>query len=179
MSNITNKYNEDLISKLINYVSNGGSDSGITLSEKDEEILQRVRLADEHLRSKKYTRREYVVNVIMEQFGVSRDTAYKTIVIAERIFSSSMPLNKKYLVHCRIEKLMTKIDELYTKGDDLNAGNLEKTLQKYIENYPDEVQAPSPKNIIFNIQNNNYQSSVSVEEAFRDAETIALKLTNE
>jgi len=176
MSNLTKRYNDDLLRKLVNYISNGGEESGIPLSEFEKERLDEIRIADEHLRSRKYTKRSNVANVLMEQLKVSRDTAFKLLVMAEEVFESSMPLNKKYTVHRRVEKLIEEIDKCFVSEKYAEAAMLEKTLQKYIEMYPDEIKKHTPKNIQFNILINNNYSSLNVDEAVAEAETIALNL---
>lgn len=145
----------------------------VTLTEKQEELLQRWKYADEVIRKSETRKREVVAQLIMVKFGVSRQTAYQDIVNAEAVFSSSTPLNKKYRIQLRIEFLETKIDELFEAGDNMNAALLERTLQKYYEKYPDFTPIRSPKKIVFIIQNNVLPSApLTPEQALEKAKKI-------
>lgn len=146
---------------ILHYLEAGGEENsdGITLTEKQLELIDRWRFADEKIRERKYKREQIAQFLIARsaEIGkkISRDTAYRDIVNAEYVFCSSFPLNKKYLIHQRIEFLQMKINDCYINNDYLNAALLEKVLQKYIDSYPETQPMRSPKTIIFNVQNNN------------------------
>ncbi|OLY92283.1 hypothetical protein SAMN05444008_11549 [Cnuella takakiae] len=162
----------------------------VTLTDKQQELLQRWEYADELIRQKEIRKREAIAKLIMFKFKVSRTTAYQDIVNAEHVFASSTPLNKRYKVQTRIEFLEEKIDELYGKvepstvGEDMDvidaamqrknneeyinqAVALEKVLQKYYDIYPDIRPARSPKKIVFNVFGG--QVPESVKDAGKDA----------
>lgn len=169
------RFNEDLIDNFITYFQEGGESSGIELSNVELKVLERVRFADEKIRERKY-RREGIANFIRTKFGVCRDTAYKDIVMAETVFSSSFPLNKNAMIASRIELLEKEINNCYRDKNPIAAGILEKSLQKYIEIYKDVAAKRSPKTIVYNIQNNIHQTNITIEQAEEEAEQLALEL---
>ncbi len=145
----------------------------VQLTDKQKELLARWSYADETIRSTEVRKREVIAQMIMNKFTVSKQTAYQDIVNAEDVFSSSTPLNKKYRVQLRIEFLETKIDELYEAKEYIAAVMLEKTLQKFYQDYPDITPPRSPKNIVFNVQNNIMPApGMSAEEALQKARNI-------
>jgi hypothetical protein len=169
------RFNDDLIQTFIDYFQQGGKSSGIELSAKDSEILERVRFADEKIRERRHSR-EQISKFIIGHFSVCRDTAYKDIIMAESVFSSSFPLNKQSLIAARIEFLQKKIDECYIDKEFIAAGILEKNLQKYIEMYKDYQAPRSPKTIVYNIQNNIHQTNTTVDQAVEEVEALILEL---
>jgi hypothetical protein len=171
------RFNTDLIQTLTDYIQQGGSSSGIELSDKEKDTLDKIRFADEKIRESKYSR-EQVSKFIIGKFDCCRDTAWKHIVMAEQIFSSSYPLNKNAMIAARIEFLQKKIDECIIDKEYSAASNFERSLQKYIEMYKDVAPKRSPKTIIYNIQQNILNTTVTVDQAVEEAETLALELHN-
>ena len=161
-----------MIDTYIDYFQQGGESSGIEMTEKQKEVLERVRFADEKIRERTSSR-EMIARYIMGKFNVCRDTAKKDMVIAERVFSSSYPLNKNSLIEARIEFLEKQIRHCILDKDYVAAAMFERSLQKYIEMYKDIVPKRTPKTIIFNIQNNIHQTNVTVEQAVNEADTLA------
>lgn len=178
------------------YIDAGGE--GVELNEIQQRLLDRWRFADELIRQSffgKYQLREDIVNAIKAKFDVSRDTAYKDIVNAEHVFSSSAPLNKKYFIQRRIEWIASIIAKLagpvYDLKDDTKiiceidtenaeiAAKWEAILQKYVACYPDYVPMRSPKTINYIIQQNLLSTNITVEEAFTDAEEIINQLNKD
>lgn len=171
------RYNEEGRDEIINFLAGGGEGSGIELSEKQKELLDRWRYADEKIRENKY-KREQISNFIIARYHVSRDTAFKDIVNAEYVFSSSYPLNKQYLIGLRIELLQKKINECYLNNDAFVASKLEKELREYIKMYNDYVAPKSPKKIIYNFQQNIFETKqpMTADEAFEEADVILKEL---
>ena len=132
------------------YIQAGGEYSEIQLTDKQKQLLDRWRYADERLREHRYTQ-EQVVKFIMGKYTVCRDTAYRDLKNAERLFISLYPLNKKYEIQNRIEFLKKKIHDQYIGGDPIGASMNEKTLQKYIGMFPETQLPHSPKIIVFEI----------------------------
>lgn len=161
------RFNEETIDALTLFLELGGE---AELSDKHKEILERIRYADEILRQQRH-KREEVATFIKNKFGISRDTAYRDIVIAEKVFSSSTPLNKKYEVQLRIELLKKQINNCYTDKDVFNAAQLEKVLQKYYDMYPDYKEPRSPKNITFVINGGIHQTNNNLTLAQAEAKT--------
>lgn len=163
---------------ILRYLENGGDDDVIVLSDLQKKLLDRWRFADEKIREKKY-KRETIANFIMAKYQVTRDTAFRDMVSAEYVFSSSAPLNKKYWVGMRIEYLQGKINECYLLKDRMSAAQLEKVMQKYLEMYPDYSAPKSPKNIIFNFNGvKKSDESLTVDAAFEVVDDIIKKLEN-
>lgn len=163
---------------ILRYLENGGDDDLIMLTDLQKKLLDRWRFADEKIREKKY-KRETIANFIMAKFNVTRDTAFRDMVSAEYVFSSSAPLNKKYWVGMRIEFLQNKINECYLLKDRMSAAQLEKVMQKYLEMYPDFSAPKSPKNIIFIVNNvKQNDENLTVDAAYEAVDDIVKKLEN-
>ncbi len=169
------RYSDDNREEILAFLESGGSDTVIELTDKQKELLDRWKFADEKIREQKYKRYQ-IAEFIMAAKNVSRDTAMRDIVNAEYVFSSSFPLNKKYLIGQRIEFLQKKINDAYTDNDRLNAALLEKQLCKYIEMYPEFKAPQSPKTIIYKFQQNNFINNQTVADADAKAETVIKRL---
>lgn len=175
------RYNEENRSVILAYIEGGGEESGVLLSDLQQKMLERWRMADEKIRQNKY-RREQVARFLMGHFGVSRDTAFRDIVNAEHVFSSSMPLNKLYLYTQRIELLITEINKAYLDNDRDNAARLEKVLQKYIETYPDIKKVRSVKKIVYNIIQKNQtvvMNGNNQPQSTAELKTLGLQIAEE
>lgn len=166
---------------IIRYHQAGGA--GVELTTFEKELDERWQYADEMIRRNvgKKTR-EAIANILMQKFGISRATAYSDIVNAEEVHSSSKPLNKRYRIGLRIEKLEAAIhDAMSAKEPDYRGiAAMEKVLAGYINSYPDYAPSVSPKTIIFNVTNqtqNNF--TMSVEEAEAKADELIHKLKME
>ncbi|MCK9402904.1 MAG: hypothetical protein M0Q26_05865 [Chitinophagaceae bacterium] len=177
------RYNTENRDAIVLFLENGGDLEMAKLNDIQLKLLDRWRFADEKLRENKYSR-EKVADFIRGKYQISRDTAFRDIVNAEYVFSSTTPLNKKYAIGRRIEFLERKINEAYIDNDRLGAALLEKILQKYYEKYPDEHAPRSPKKIVYNIIQNNKTLVVngsedevfSVDDAMIEADDILKKL---
>jgi hypothetical protein len=178
------------------YIDAGGE--GVDLSDKQQELLKRWRHADELVRQSffgKFQLREDIAKNIMVTFEVSRDTAWRDITNAETVFSSSAPLNKKYFIQRRIEWISSIIAKLAGPVYDLEndtkmiceiepenaaiAAKWEAILQKYVEAYPDFTPVRSPKNIIYNIQQNLFTTNITVEDAAKEADIIIQQIEDD
>ena len=162
---------------ILTYFESGGEESGIQLTDKQKDLIERWRFADEKIRENKY-KREQIANFITNKFGVCRDTAYKDMVNAEYVFSSSFPLNKRYLIGSRIEFLQRKINDAFSDKEYEVAARLELVLQKYIKDYPDYVPPRSPKIINLVINQNNFNLNITAEEALEGSADIIKLLEN-
>lgn len=172
------------------YIEAGGE--GVELTDKQQQKFDRLRHMDELIRQAyfgKYQRREDLVKIQMEKFSISRDTAFKDVVDAELVFSSSAPLNKKYFIQRRIEMIcdiiarLTKrseTDDDYIDADNSEiAARWEAVLQKYVSAYPDYIPTRSPKNIVYVIQNNLIVTNLTPEQAIQEADIIIRELEND
>jgi hypothetical protein len=119
------------------YVEAGGE--GVELNDVQMKLLERWRHADEMIRQSffgKYQLREDIANALKTKFEISRDTAYRDIVNAEHVFSSSAPLNKKYFIQRRIEYITYIISELN------KAIEIKDEEGKVVKSYIDERKQP-------------------------------------
>jgi hypothetical protein len=134
---------------ILSWLESGGE--AFELTEFQQKILLRLEYADEMIRRNLGKKnREEIANLIMGRWNVSRATAYKDIIDAEFVFSSSTPLNKKYMVGLQIEALNTDIRNARIANDYKAIAMLQRSLQKYIEMYPDEQHEKSPSTFIYN-----------------------------
>src|SRR5205085_3059250 len=109
------------------YMIAGGE--GISLSPHQEGILDRLRFADEKIRQGQGRfKRDEIAGMIRMKYGISRDTAYRDIVNAERVFSSSYPLNKQYEIGCQIEEFKKLIRLASSESDWKAVAMLGKVL---------------------------------------------------
>ena len=150
---------------ILSYLEAGGE--GIELTDLQTELLERWSRADELIkRNIGKKNREEIANILRSIYKYHRATAYKDIMDAEYVFASSKPWNKKYLIGLRIENCMKRIRDAQLSGDTKFEGVMEATLQKYIDMYPDDIINPSPKTLIFNIDNRSINGQVlPIEEA--------------
>lgn len=169
---------EDNKEAITRYIQSDGD--GVVLNPEQKKLLERVTFADEQIRRKTgLISREEIANIIRFRFECGRTTAYTYMATAEEIFSSSIPLNKKYLVQTRIEYCIQQIHlldlntSIDTKDKNDAKTKYEKILQGYIDIYPDYVPQKSATTIIYNIQNNNLIVTDKTEdEAFEEADVI-------
>lgn len=172
------RYNDFNRDDIVRYLEAGGAgnDEGLLLTEKQTELFKRWEFAAEKIRERKY-KREQIAAFIQGAFQVSRDTAMRDIVNAEYVFAASAPLNKQFLIQNRIELLQIKINECYISKDYLNAGLLEKTLQKYIDIYPETKPVRSKHIINYVIQQNTMNvTNITIEQASWEADDMAKQL---
>jgi hypothetical protein len=131
------------------YLVAGGA--GIELSDKQKELLTRWEIADEKIRENmgKLTRSE-IADIIKNTCNVSLCTAKSDMVNAEYVFSSSNPLNKAHRISMRIE-FLEKQSRLASIAKDYKAvGMIERSIEKYIQQYPELTPVETPKTLIFN-----------------------------
>lgn len=144
------------------YLVTGGD---IPLDEHQQAMYQRWLFIDDELRKAK-KRRFQIVNECAVRFGVSKEAARRDMIGCEQIFSSSYPLNKKYLITTRINFLERQIVTAAAMNDHKAVAEYEKLLEKYIAQYPDATIARSPKKIVFVLNQNVVQpETLPVEDA--------------
>lgn len=158
------------------YLQAGGE--GIVLSPRQEKKLDILRFADEKIRQGNGRfKREEIAGMIRVTFGVSRDTAYKYIVNAEHIFSSSYPLNKRYEIGIRIEFLKEKIRFAAADNDWKAVAMMERVLENYYRQYPDIIKTDTKKTLIMNVVNQFFETpekttAMTLEDSIQYAEVI-------
>lgn len=179
LTNDSDRFKSSHIDIIEAYLQCGGD--GIVLTGHQEGILDRLRFADEKIRQGHGRfKREEVVGFIKARFGVSRDTAMKDIINAERVFSSSYPLNKSYEIGIQIESVKESIRLAKGENDWKAVAMLHRDLAKYLEMYPDIIQADTKKNIILNVLQQFFDTpeaaagGMGIDEALQIAESIDL-----
>lgn len=160
------------------YLIAGGE--GVELTDLQQRMYDRFEFIDEMLKKAKFRRYE-IVNMVSVKFGVSKDTARRDIVGAEMVYSSTFPLNKKYMIGIRINFLERQINLAAAANDFKSVEGLEKTLAKYLEMYPDSTTPRSPKKIIMNFNQTVFNEQVleNTEEAMVIVDDELKKLVNE
>ncbi len=171
------RFSDNNRDEIIHWLEAGGesNEEGLILTEKQIQLLARWRFVDEKFRENKY-KTEQIALFVMGKYEVSRDTAYRDIVNAQYVLSSTCPLSKRYLIQQRIEFLILKIKDAYVDQDRFNAANLEKQLREYIKMYPEVSPVRTPKTIIYNIQNNLLVTTITPEQALIDADEVIKKM---
>lgn len=138
------------------YLNAGGE--GIILTDIQEQLLDRWTYADELMRQNiGKLKREEIANRIKIKYFISKSLAYRDIVNAEKVFSTSTPLNKKYRIQLRIEFLENQIRLCAAVNDHFSAAQYEKVLQNYYKIYPETIIEDSPKTLIFSFDINKLQ----------------------
>lgn len=157
------------------YVACGGE--GIVLSDYQSALLDRLRFADEKIRQGhgRFKRNEIAL-MIKTAYDVNRDTAYCYMREAERIFSSSFPLNKQFEIGARIEFLKEKIRNAAADRDWKAVAMMERVLERYYVQYPDVRKVDVKKTLIMNVVQQFFDSpeatAMSLEDAIQQAEII-------
>lgn len=137
------------------------------ITKKDKELLDRWVFADELIRSNvgKLTRGE-IANMIAKRYCIALSTAKSYMTSAESLMGSSFPLNKKHRIQIRIEILEKQSHLAALEKDFIAVAQLEKSIAKYLEIYPDITPNQSPKTIIYNIdQRQVTEQIIATEEA--------------
>ena len=120
------------------------------LTDLQEKLLERWTFADELMRNNVgRLKKEEVANRLKLHFTISKSLAYRDIVDAEKLFSSTTPLNKKYRIQLRIEFLESQIRLCAVDNDHFSAKQYEIVLQNYYKMYPEISPVESPKTFFF------------------------------
>jgi hypothetical protein len=161
----TGDSNRDVI---VSFLESDGE--GIDLTDKQKELLERWSTADDLIRGNVGRKnREAIAMMLVSKYSIARCTAYNDIVNAEFVFSSSKPINKKYLIGLRIEFIISQIHAAQSVSDFSAVASLEKILQGYIELYPETKVNQSPRTLIFNVDARSISDQILDAE---DAEAI-------
>lgn len=155
------------------YVISDGQ--GIKLTEDQQRQLVILNFTDEQLRTKQgLLNRFSIAQIISKRFELTIRSAQKYITMAEDLYSSSNPLNKRYKVQLRIEHCERNIEMLEQMGDYESAAYWEKILQKYIEMYPDTKVKRTIRNVTYNLPS----GAVTAVEQEMSVETAVAELSN-
>jgi len=92
-------------------------------------------------------------------------SAQKYITLAEGLYSSSNPLNKKYKIRLRIE-FCEKMAEICVQKDDLKAAAIyERSIQEYIKMYPEVKVTRTKKTTEYVLPNQLVENTLTVQAA--------------
>lgn len=147
------------------YLISDGKD-GIVLTEDQLRQKTIIDFADEQIRSKQGILNRYAIaQIISNRFEITHRSAQKYITLAEDLYSSSAPLNKRYKIQLRIEKCEQIIEELLQMKDYELAEKWEKRLKDYIELYPELKLKRTRRTVIYNIPGMTVTEEMSMEAA--------------
>jgi hypothetical protein len=139
---------------------------GIQLNEEQEQQKMIIDFTDEQIRSKQGILKRYeIARIISNRFDLTTRTAQRYITLAEELYSSSAPLNKKYKIQLRIEFCEQQQQLAMIDNQHDAVVMYERCIQKYIEMYP-EVKITRKQRIqTFILPGNMAQNTLSVEQA--------------
>jgi hypothetical protein len=139
---------------------------GIVLTEDQQRQKMIIDFADDQIRSKQGILNRYAIaQIISNRFDITHRSAQKYITLAEDLYSTSAPLNKRYKIQLRIEKCEEIIERLIQVGDYELAEKWEKRLKDYIELYPELKLKRTRRTVIYNIPGLTITEEMSVESA--------------
>lgn len=138
----------------------------IKLTEEQERQKMIIDFTDEQIRSKQGLLNRYAIaSVISNRFDITIRSAQKYITLAEDLYSSSNPLNKKYKIQLRIE-FCEKMAEICVQKDDLKAAAAyEKCIQEYIKLYPEVKISRSKRVTQYVLPGQLQENTITVIEA--------------
>jgi hypothetical protein len=139
---------------------------GITLTEEQEQLKKIIDFTDEQIRSKQGQLKRYeIARIISNRFELTTRTAQRYITLAEDLYSSSAPLNKKYKIQLRIE-FCEQQQQVAMLQDNHDAVTMyERLIQKYIEMYPEMKITRTKRMQTFILPPTIEDTSTSVSEA--------------
>lgn len=153
------------------------TEGDITLLAKEEEILKRWIYADKLLKQRKYTQ-EQIIEKVSDMFSVSEFTARNDISYAMALFSATITVNKKYLLHHHAENLQLMIEQ-FSKDKSLVhlVPKLAAEYTRALDAIPDEIkkETPPPPRIVFNIIGGQQNTPRTYEEALKSIEKRSSK----
>lgn len=144
------------------------------LSKKQKELLERWSYADEQLRKDRWKHTE-ILDMLMKRFNISENSARDDLRSAQMVFGSANALNKLYTSYAQVRRLENNIRVCIAAQNFKAAADFEKVLQKALQALPDNQAPKSPRQIVFNIANNNNtftQSQQELDDAVKAAEEL-------
>jgi hypothetical protein len=149
---------------------------GITLTEEQEQLKKIIDFTDEQIRSKQGQLKRYeIARIIANRFELTTRTAQRYITLAEDLYSSSAPLNKKYKILLRIEFCEQQQQVAMLQENHEAVTMYERLIQKYIEMYPELKITRSKRVQTFILPQSIGDGSTTITEAIEvlTAETDA------
>lgn len=154
---LDNKRKKSNIEQIISYLST--EEGAVILTDKQEEMLARLRQADDLLRKNKHSTKE-VAKILLDIYkdrGVSYSTAtaWRDIDDARAVFGTTRTVNKNYLVTSHIDEIDEAIKIAKSTQNFKLLPLLFDCKTKAIAHLPDDdSRKNAPPAIIFNITNN-------------------------
>ena len=144
-------------------ISNG---VGITLTEEQEQQKEIIDFTDEQIRQKQGILKRYeIARIIANRFEINTRTAQRYITLAEDLYSSSAPLNKKYKIQLRIEFCEQQQQIAMLQNDHDSVVMFERCIQKYIEMYPEVKVTRTQRMQTFVLPGTVTENTTSIEDA--------------
>lgn len=144
-------------------ISNG---VGITLTEEQEKQKEIIDFTDEQIRQKQGILKRYeIARIIANRFEINTRTAQHYITLAEDLYSSSAPLNKKYKIQLRIEFCEQQQQIAMLQNDHDSVVMFERCIQKYIEMYPEVKVTRTRRMQTFILPGTVTDSTTTIEDA--------------
>lgn len=123
----------------------------VELTEEQEAMRQRWEMADDLIRSNKYTAKQ-VASMLSNYFGTGVATARRDMDSAKTVFGSARPVNKRYLLAMNVELIQDAIVAVKKLGKPELLPKLFDSFTKAVMALPeDKGTAKAPTAIIFNI----------------------------
>lgn len=145
----------------------------VELTEKQRELFERWKLADQLLRAGRYTTKE-VAQILAKQSDIA--TAWRDIDDARYVFGSTRKSNKTYLLQVHVERIEASIMLAKRVGRDDLLPKLYDAYTKAISMLPDDVKENvAPAAIIFNITEHNVTALTPDPLTAQEAENVLNK----
>lgn len=139
---------------------------GITLTAEQEEQKEIIDFTDEQIRQKQGQLKRYdIAKIIANRFEITPRTAQRYIQLAEELYSSSAPLNKKYKIQLRIEFCEQQQQIAMLQNDHDAVVMFERCIQKYIEMYPEVKVTRTRRLQTFVLPGTVLENTSSIEDA--------------
>jgi len=139
---------------------------GITLTEEQQKQKLIIDFTDEQIRQKQGILKRYeIARIIANRFDMNTRTAQHYITLAEDLYSSSAPLNKKYKIQLRIEFCEQQQQIAMLQNDHDAVVMFERCIQKYIEMYPEVKVTRTQRMQTFVLPGTVMENTSTIEDA--------------
>jgi len=139
---------------------------GMTLTEEQQKQKLIIDFTDEQIRQKQGILKRYeIARIIANRFDMNTRTAQHYITLAEDLYSSSAPLNKKYKIQLRIEFCEQQQQIAMLQNDHDAVVMFERCIQKYIEMYPEVKVTRTQRMQTFVLPGTVMENASTIEDA--------------
>ena len=139
---------------------------GMTLTEEQQKQKLIIDFTDEQIRQKQGILKRYeIARIIANRFDMNTRTAQHYITLAEDLYSSSAPLNKKYKIQLRIEFCEQQQQIAMLQNDHDAVVMFERCIQKYIEMYPEVKVTRTRRMQTFVLPGTVLENTSTIEDA--------------